>query len=178
MTDEQYKVINDYVEVKDCKGAMFYVSLCDIDLIKNYTWYVANSGYVERKDWLKGANKTVRLHRQVMQLQRGVGYVDHANKLKYDNRRENLRLATRAENSINRLPPANNTSGFTGVVWDKSRNKWAAQITVKRKVIHIGRFHSKEDAIIARKSAEEKYYGQYAPLRNGVDYIEQRAVSV
>ena len=155
------------IEVEDCKGSLFFISTCDISLIENHTWYVANSGYVERKDWCNGANKTVRMHRQIMQLQRGVGNVDHVNKLKYDNRRENLRLATKAENSINRLPPSNNTSGFTGVIWDKSRNKWSAVITVNRKLIHIGRFAVKEMAINARTLAEKKYYGQYAPNRGG-----------
>src|SRR5271166_1238189 len=45
-------------------------------------------------------------------------------------------------------------SGYTGVYWQKSRNKWAANITIKSKTIHLGRFNSLEDAISARKKAE------------------------
>lgn len=53
---------------------------------------------------------------------------------------------------------SNNTSNTTGVTWDKSRNRWLAQIIFKRKHIYLGRYTSKEDAIVARKEAEEKYF--------------------
>lgn len=52
----------------------------------------------------------------------------------------------------------NNKSGVKGVYWDKSRGKWSASITFKRKNIHLGRFDNKQDAIEARKRAEEKYF--------------------
>lgn len=52
----------------------------------------------------------------------------------------------------------NNTSGVTGVIWDKSRNKWVAQIVFQGKHIYLGRYINKEDAIAAREEAEEKYF--------------------
>lgn len=51
-----------------------------------------------------------------------------------------------------------NTSGVTGVTWDKSRQKWLAQIVFKGEHKFLGRFGDKEDAIQARKEAEEKYF--------------------
>lgn len=165
----KYRYINENaIEVEDCKGAVFFISSCDIHLIEKHTWYVANTGYVERKDWLGGANKTIRLHREIMKLSRGVGNVDHVNMDKTDNRRENLRLATKGQNSINRVPPSNNTSGFTGVMWDKDRNRWTAAITVNRRCIRIGRFVDKEDAVRARRAAELKYFGEFSPIETGV----------
>jgi len=52
----------------------------------------------------------------------------------------------------------NNTSGTTGVKWDKNRKKWYAQIDFQGKRTHLGSFVNKEDAIQARKEAEEEYY--------------------
>jgi len=57
--------------------------------------------------------------------------------------------------------PKHNTSGVKGVTWDKSRNKWVAQIIFKGKNYYLGRYADKNDAIKARKSAEEKLYGDF-----------------
>src|SRR5690625_1584144 len=51
-----------------------------------------------------------------------------------------------------------NKSGHKGVTWLKSRKKWRAHIGYKGKQIHLGHFNKKEDAIGARKKAEEKYH--------------------
>ena len=58
-----------------------------------------------------------------------------------------LRLATNAMNGQNRGGPyANNTSGFRGVSWNKSSQKWAAYATLNYKRTYIGYFDSKEEA--------------------------------
>lgn len=54
-----------------------------------------------------------------------------------------------------------NTSGVTGVYYDKSRNLWAAEIMFKHKKYHLGRYAKKEDAIAARKTAEEEIFGDF-----------------
>lgn len=53
---------------------------------------------------------------------------------------------------------ANNKSGHKGVAWMASRKKWRAYIGFKGKQIALGYFDNKEDAVAARKSAEEKYH--------------------
>lgn len=50
----------------------------------------------------------------------------------------------------------NNTSGYPGVSWDVSRDKWKAQIKVNGKNIHLGRFDTLEEAIDCRKKAENE----------------------
>lgn len=55
----------------------------------------------------------------------------------------------------------NNTSGVRGVVWDKSRKKWRAQITFKGKNYYLGRYSKKEEAIAARKKAEKKMFEEF-----------------
>jgi len=54
-----------------------------------------------------------------------------------------------------------NKSGHKGVIWMASRNKWKAYIGFQGKQIVLGYFTSKEDAIFARKEAEEKYHKPY-----------------
>ena len=56
----------------------------------------------------------------------------------------------------------NNTSGTKGVYYHKKNNKWIAYITYKYKTINLGSFQNKEDAIKARKEAEEKHQGEYS----------------
>lgn len=62
---------------------------------------------------------------------------------------------------INRLvakTPKNNTSGVTGVSWNSKSSKWCARIGIHKKRITLGYYENKEDAIKARKEAEEKYF--------------------
>lgn len=73
--------------------------------------------------------------------------------------KENCRWADKNIQSYNTRKSKNNTSGRTGVSWDKSRNMWAAYIMVNYKKINLGRYHSKDDAIKVRSEAELKYYG-------------------
>ena len=63
---------------------------------------------------------------------------------------------------ISQKPRANNTSGCTGVYLhkDRGRERWAAKITVNKKAIYLGAYEHFEDAVAARKAAEEKYFGE------------------
>lgn len=54
-----------------------------------------------------------------------------------------------------------NTSGTTGVWYDKSRQKWCAEIIFKKKKHFLGRYNKKEDAIAIRKTAEEEIFGDF-----------------
>lgn len=92
------------------------------------------------------------------------GYiVDHINRDKLDCRDENMRICKSKENARNLSLAINNKSGVTGVGWSNKQNQWVAQIMVNRKHIHLGFFDNFEDAVKARKRAEIKYFGEYAP---------------
>lgn len=112
----------------------------------------------------QGKKDRIYLHREVMNAPDGLE-VDHMNRDKIDNRLSNLRLATRGENGKNISLKINNKSGMAGVRYDKATNKWQVRITVDRKIVHIGRYKSLEDAMAARVNAELKYYGDFAPNR-------------
>lgn len=83
--------------------------------------------------------------------------LDHINHNRLDNRFSNLRQVTCRQNSMNRSKPVNNKSGVLGVIWDGSRNKWKAYITINGKHKTLGRFSDKNKAISERKRAEVIY---------------------
>lgn len=80
--------------------------------------------------------------------------IDHINRNPDDNSIANLRECTLSENQHNRRRPRNNTSGLTGVSWDKTNRKWIAQICIRGKRKNLGRFDSRKDAHQAYLSAK------------------------
>ena len=57
---------------------------------------------------------------------------------------------------------SDNTSGVTGVSWDKSKNNWIAHIQSNNKSIYIGRYSDFDEAVKMRKEAEKIYFGEYS----------------
>jgi 2'-5' RNA ligase len=88
--------------------------------------------------------------------------VDHINGDKLDNRNENLRLCTIAENIRNQKLRKDSASGIQGVCFSKDKRKWRAHITINYKTKHLGYFNSKDDAAKARSKAERQYFGEFA----------------
>ncbi len=113
-------------------------------------------GYV-RVQFEKKAYKAHRLAWMFMYGEFPENNIDHINGDKADNRILNLRDVGQDCNSKNSKKSALNTSGTTGVTWDKNRKKWIAQIKVDYKNKHLGRYNNKKDAIQVRKEAEKKY---------------------
>jgi len=89
-------------------------------------------------------------------------HIDHINGIKNDNRIENLRAATKAENACNRKAPKNNTSGIKGVRWDKKIKRWVAKININGKAKYFGSFKDIELAGLVVEEARDKYHGQFA----------------
>ncbi len=83
--------------------------------------------------------------------------VDHRNRIRDDNKWENLRHATRSCNIRNCKTRSDNTSGITGVYWNTQRQKWFSHIAIPGKRISLGLFNSKLNAAKARLSAEIKF---------------------
>jgi hypothetical protein len=66
--------------------------------------------------------------------------IDHEDRVRINNRWNNLRLATPAQNAHNASARRNNTSGVPGVSWDKRRGCWIAKICINRKQLYLGSF--------------------------------------
>lgn len=85
--------------------------------------------------------------------------LDHINRVRSDNRAENLREVSDVENGRNQSKRVDNTSGQVGVMYHSRFSKWTAQIGVDNKQKSLGYFFSKEEAVAARKAAEVYYWG-------------------
>jgi hypothetical protein len=91
--------------------------------------------------------------------------VDHRNHDGLDNRRANIRVATRAQNAQNQPKNKSGSSRFKGVCWDKDLLKWRARITVQRKKKHLGYFDSETDAAVAYYRAACKHFGDFKTFK-------------
>ena len=130
--------------------------------LKQYYWHLNDGGYV-----LAHINKKhLRMHRYLLNYD-GKDVVDHINNNKLDNRKCNLRIITKKQNSMNSSSSKNSTSKYIGVTWDKERNKWIAQISIDCKNINLGRFDNEIDAAKARDIATLKYLGEFGKLNFG-----------
>lgn len=78
--------------------------------------------------------------------------LDHINRIKTDNRISNLREVTAVENARNKGVSVKNKSGYVGVSWKKSHNRWCAQSAVDGVVKHLGLFDNIHDAVKARET--------------------------
>lgn len=88
--------------------------------------------------------------------------IDHRDGDRANNRIANLREATQVQNSANMKRRPNNTSGFKGVTWDKSRRMWMAQIRAYGVHRVLGHFDAPQDAHAAYVAAAERYFGEFA----------------
>lgn len=133
------------------KNEMFYFDKEDYDKIKNYCWYINHHGYLMARRI--NENRVVLFHRLVFNEPNQI--IDHKNHNKLDNRKENLRLCTAQQNNMNR-------SHVKGITYHKRDKKWQATIGYNYQHIHLGYFDTEEEAIKARKQAENLYFGQYS----------------
>lgn len=157
------KILKDYGIIY-LDNSEFYFDIDDLPLIQSRKWYKDKDGYLVSCYYYAGRRRFVRFHRIVMNAKPDE-IVDHINRKRTDNRKCNLRVCKRAENDRNRGLYATNSSGVSGVHFDKKRNKWIASITYDHRRIFIGRFSHKEEAIRARLLKEAELFKDFAPQR-------------
>jgi len=95
--------------------------------------------------------------------------IDHINGDGLDNRRENLRIATKQENQFNRKSQKGTTSRFKGVSLVKLSGKWVAAIRMHGDIYSLGTFANEIDAARAYDVAATKYQGDFARLNFSPD---------
>lgn len=102
-----------------------------------------------------------RMHRVIINCPSGFD-VDHINRNTLDNRKENLRIATRTQNNGNKIKQSNNTTGYKGVSYNKKYRKYQAEIQYK-KVRHIlGYYDDVLEAAEAYRKAAAELFGEFA----------------
>lgn len=164
---ERTKKYNTYdLESKDYgigyteEGKEFWFDKEDYEKIKDYYWNFDDKGAVCTK--LYKENTTMYIHRLIMGVNQHEIQVDHIKHNRYDNRKSQLRISDNKQNNRNKGLVKRNTTGVTGVYLQKDSGSWYAQIKVDYKIIHLGSFKTREEAIKARKEAEEKYFGEWS----------------
>lgn len=154
------------------QGYVAQVSDRDYERVNKFKW---SAQVIRRKDGtilnvyavrgfrIHGKQHTQKLHRFILGVTASKVQIDHSPDPSGLNcQRENLRIATHAENNHNQRLSVNNTSGIKGVCWHKARQKWQARIMVNGKTKHLGYFISLADAREAYDKAAKKYHGAFA----------------
>ena len=140
----------------------------DYERLAGYKWFAVRyerGYYAQRasKD-SKGRQRNVRMHREILGEPKGK-IIDHINHNGLDNRRVNLRVATRQQNAWNKRKQRGKCSlQYKGVTWLKRVGKWQARIVCNGKSIFIGYFGDEIWAARAYDSKAAELYGDYAAL--------------
>jgi hypothetical protein len=90
------------------------------------------------------------------------GLLDHKDGDPLNNRLDNLRAASSSQNAWNKRISRANTSGYKGVSWHATAQKWRARFWAHKKSISLGLFDTKEQAYTAYRQAIEKHHGEFA----------------
>ena len=140
-------------EIKITQGKVTVVSDEDFEMLSKCKWHaVFTKGHWYVKSVVDG--QQVYLHRFLMKPKSSKILVDHINGNGLDNRRENLRFATKQENLRNRGIQKNTTSGFRGVSLHKQTGKFTAQYKISGKKYHIGIYKTAKEASEAYETKE------------------------
>lgn len=144
------------------KWAVALVSPEDAHLLE-FRWSIQNGG---RQDYLQSGRMrriTGRslLHQHVPGYS---GFADHRNGNGLDNRRSNLRPATRRQNQMNMRKQRHTASQFKGVSWRPKDSGWGAYIRLNGRQTWLGLFAKEEDAALAYNFAAHEHFGEFAKL--------------
>jgi hypothetical protein len=137
----------------------------DYEYLSKYKWHVKegkNTFYAVRHYYFKGVHKYVRMHREIIKAPDNL-FVDHINLNGLDNRKANLRLATKTQNSQNVPKTKRKTSSkYKGVSYQTRDRVWRAKIKINRRDKNLGSFKNEIDAAKAYDRAARKYFGEFA----------------
>ena len=148
--------------IKLTQGYSTIVDDKDFYIVKKYKWHAENHlESIRVYGWVDG--KSVTLSNLLLNPQKGME-VDHINGNPLDNRRENLRVCTHAENMFNKKIYKNNSSGIKGIYFDNRKNRWCAQLIKNNKKVFRKTYKSKTEASEGYKNAAHLYFGKYERL--------------
>ncbi|MGI9214274.1 MAG: HNH endonuclease signature motif containing protein [Gammaproteobacteria bacterium] len=107
--------------------------------------------------------KNYKAHRLIFLLHHGYlpTIIDHIDGNPHNNKIENLREATQAQNLMNAKLRINNTSGHKGVSYIKKIKKWCAQADFDKKHYYLGVFDTKEEAINAATEFRKQHFKNF-----------------
>lgn len=159
----------DPIEIPLTQGYVALVDPCDMDLL-DYKWYVLipRSSQTVYAVHTVTRKKKILLHRIILErvLKRPLSdgeETDHVNGSGLDNRRSNLRLATRGQNCRN-VSKKKGRSGLRGAQYNCRSEKWISQIRIDGKRCYLGSFDNPRAAHEAYCAAARKLHGEFARI--------------
>lgn len=164
--------IPEIIEIQLTQGQVALIDAIDADLTE-FKWTAAKMSngnyYAVRAVRIDKKQKRQWLHLVILKrmLDKEVpkGFMgDHKNGNTLNNTRDNLRIATRQQNSQNRKRSRNNVSGYKGVSWHRQKNKWQATIRIDGKNKFLGYFDNPQLAHEAYCKAAIGTHGNFARL--------------
>lgn len=160
------RVEGDIAYIPLSKGFEAIIDAADVPLVQDFNWCVVlrqRTAYARRCERVGRHSVNIRLHRVLTNAPNGV-LVDHRDGDGLNNRRSNLRFATKSQNAHNMRKPCTNTSGHKGVTWDKRDHKWQAKIMVGGRQRSLGYFEHKADAARAYAEASAELHGEFGRI--------------
>ncbi len=156
--------------IKLTKGMSTVVDDEDFLDLHQFSWYVLGHPGKEYAARYGGTTEKgtihLRMHRLILDAPQNME-VDHINGNRLDNRRCNLRLATRSENGRNRGKNKSiSSSKFKGVTYHSRDQCWQAYIIVNKQKYHLGYFKSEIEAACAYNKAATQMHGAFAKLND------------
>lgn len=158
-------------EIELTQGYKTLVDDEDYEYLSQWKWCVRSKPdgrnvavRAERVPGTKNSKRNFQMHRVITNCPDGM-VVDHINGNPLDNRRENLRICTIQQNSMNRKTQttAKFRSKYKGVCWDKSRNQWCSRVYFNNKPI-VKRHKSEQEAALAYNIKATELFGEFAKL--------------
>jgi hypothetical protein len=141
----------------------------DYEHLSRYKWYVTKNGntfYAKRNTSRKNIKNslTCYMHRHIIKVPPGF-VIDHINHNGLDNRKVNLRIATRAQNNRHTKKTKNKfRSNYKGIYWHNRDRAWEVRITADGKRRHFGCYKDEIEAAKAYDHAAKIYHGSFAGL--------------
>lgn len=142
------------------KGESARVSTEDFEWLSAFKWCINGNGYAVRNGVRNGKRTMIQMHREIINAKEGED-VDHINKCKTDNRRENLRVCSRSQNLCNVGKTSKNKSGYKGVSYDVKNKKYAAHVCFRGKQKNLGRYATPEEAHREYIRASKTLHGDF-----------------
>ena len=167
LPDYHFQINNDIAIGTLPNGANFMIDSEDIERVSQYRWYFSkDSGYIVST----GVEETQTfLHRFVLKLKHTDSViVDHINRQKTDCRKENLRIVTVAQNTLNKTLRKSSKTGYMGVGFDKTSGMYTAKIQIGHKGLLLGKSATPEECAQMYNIASKLLFGEFGGHKNNV----------